>query len=287
MKRQLKENIIFIMVAHAVFLAEPTLVHAEGENYHPINFTQPLNIARGQIIPAGDQAIYLNDNETCDLFVKNNGWTRDECAGIDKAIFFLTPRIDNVIFEKPNLDGYVKMDDWESGNRDEDIQNLTDSFKEGLKAQSQKLNQKIEFSKWLLYPHLDKSKNVLYYAILVDWGGKPVVNIKASIFDRYGRRTITAVPSDAVSSEQEVKAVVDDFVSSYKPTVGNSYAEFTSGDKVAAYGAMSGLAGLMGVKYGKAATAGIIAVALAFLKKLGFLLLLPFIWLGRLFKRTK
>jgi hypothetical protein len=44
-------------------------------------------------------------------------------------------------------------------------------------------------------------------------------------------------------------------------------------------------AGILGVKYGKAAGAGIFAVALLLLKKAWFVLLLPLVWVGRLFRK--
>ena len=45
------------------------------------------------------------------------------------------------------------------------------------------------------------------------------------------------------------------------------------------------LATVLGVKYGKAASAGLLAVVLILLKKAWFIVLLPFVALGGLFKR--
>lgn len=45
------------------------------------------------------------------------------------------------------------------------------------------------------------------------------------------------------------------------------------------------IATLVGVKYGKAAVGGLIAVALLVLKKGGFLLLAPIVWIGARLRR--
>ena len=52
-------------------------------------------------------------------------------------------------------------------------------------------------------------------------------------------------------------------------------------------GAVGVLAALVGVKYGKAAATGLIAVALLFLKKAWFLLLIPLVFLKKLFSGKK
>ncbi|NLS06858.1 DUF2167 domain-containing protein, partial [Rhizobium sp. P32RR-XVIII] len=80
---------------------------------------------------------------------------------------------------------------------------------------------------------------------------------------------------------------VDQVVTAYTPKTGNAYFEAQKGDKIAAYGAMTVFAGILGVKYGKAVGAGAIAVALIFLKKLWFILLLPLVWLKSLFGKKR
>ncbi len=56
---------------------------------------------------------------------------------------------------------------------------------------------------------------------------------------------------------------------------------------MAGYGALGVLAATLGVKYGGAASAGLIALGLLVLKKGAFILLLPLVWLRRLFSRKK
>jgi uncharacterized membrane-anchored protein len=59
------------------------------------------------------------------------------------------------------------------------------------------------------------------------------------------------------------------------------------GDKVSEIGVLGILATLAGVKWGKFAVTGLIAILLAFAKKGWVLLLLPLLFLGRLFSKKK
>lgn len=285
MNKSVKDNLIFILVAHACFFAEPLLVHAENANYDPQNFTQPLSVARGTIMPAGSDALYLVPEQRCDFVVKEFGWAKEGCDSIEQLIFFLTPDIDNVMFNKPATDGYVSLDDWEGGNLSEEIASIEASYREQVKAQSERMGQPISFEGWLVFPQVDRTKNILYYANILNWNGNRTINISISKFDRRGYIPIKVVPSDSNVQSGSVENIVAAATAAYVPKAGDSYAEFTSGDPVAGYGAVGVLAAMLGVKYGKAASAGLIAVALLFLKKAWFLLVLPLYWLKNLFRR--
>jgi uncharacterized membrane-anchored protein len=283
MNKTVKENLIFILVAHVCFLAEPAL--AQEAEYHPLDFVQELSVARGKITPIGQGGKYLDKTETCNFVKKEFGWS--DCKGIDQMIFFLAPDIDNAMFEQPISDGYVTLDDWKSGDLTTEIEAIEQSYKESLLEQGKRLNENIIFDGWLLYPTLDEQKKILYYANIVNWNGDRVINVTASVFDRYGYVPIKIVPADNNLSSESVKSIVDEAISAYRPGTGSTYAEFSSGDKVAGYGALGVLATLLGVKYGKAAVTGLIAVALVFAKKLWFLIFLPLLWIGRLFSRNR
>jgi uncharacterized membrane-anchored protein len=287
MNKSVRENLIFILVAHACLLAEPAVVHAEDANYHPQNFTQPLSAARGTITPSGGGAFYLKPEDRCDLVVKEFGWDRDQCGSIDQLIFGFTPEIDNLTVEKPVSDGYVSLADWDSADRSQEIGSIEESFKDSVKAQSERLGRDIRFDGWLVYPQIDKGKNILYYANILNWGGDRTINISVSIFDRQGYVPIKIVPVNGNITGDDVQKIVTASAAAYKPQAGSTYLEFSSGDKVAGYGALGVLATMLGVKYGGAASAGLIALALLALKKGAFLVLLPLVWLRRLFGRKK
>lgn len=285
MKKEVWDNIVFVLVAHLCFLAEPAIVFAQNSNYDPINFTQPLNVAKGSVIPKSEEAFYLSDEETCSLVVTEFGWDRSGCDAIDRMIFGLTPEIDSVIFEKPVSDGYVSLSDWDENSSSSEIAAIEDSYKQSIRAQSERLGQEIKFDGWLLYPTVDRDRKILYYANILSWSGSRTVNISVSYFDRHGYVPIKIVTMDSELPSEAVRGVVAAATASYKPKAETDYAQFVSGDKVASYGALGVLATMLGVKYGKAATAGLLAIALVVLKKLWFLAFLPFVWLGSLFRR--
>ncbi|PBC02383.1 DUF2167 domain-containing protein [Mesorhizobium sp. WSM3860] len=287
MYKSIRENLRFILLAQAFMLAEPAIVHAGDADYHPQNFTQPLNAARGTINPAGGGAIYLKPEDRCNLVVKEFGWDRDQCGTIDQLIFGFTPEIDNLTVEQPVSDGYVSLADWDSAGRGEEISAIEESFKESVKAQSERIGQEIRLDGWLVYPQVDKARNILYYANILNWGGDRTINISVSIFDRQGYVPMKIVPVDGNIAANSVLKIVEASAAAYKPKAGSSYFEHSSGDKVAGYGALGVLAAMLGVKFGKAAGVGLIALALVVLKKGAFLLLLPLVWLRRLFSRNK
>lgn len=287
MSSGLRDNILLLMIAHACFFSEPAIVHAQNANYNPQNFTQPLNVARGAIIPSDGDSFYLTDVETCDLVVAEFGWDRKGCASIDALVFALTPSIDNVMFKQPVSDGYVKLDDWNSTDLSEEIRGIEEDYIESVKNQSRRLGQTITFDGWLLYPTVDASRNALYYATILNWSGNRTINVRVSLFDRHGYVPFDIVPSDPFLAAKDVKTLVLETINSYKPLAGTSYAEFVSGDKVAGYGALGVLATMLGVKYGKGVFAGVAAIALLILKKAWFVIFLPFVWIASLFRRKK
>ncbi|MBZ9849241.1 DUF2167 domain-containing protein [Mesorhizobium sp. CA14] len=287
MRKSVREDLVSILLAFVCSVGQPVIAHAEDANYHPQNFAQPLSVARGTISPAGGGAFYLKPEDRCNLVVKEFGWDHDQCGTIDQLIFGLTPEIDNLTIEKPVSDGYVSLADWDSSDRNQEISSIEDSFKESVKAQSERSGQEIRFDGWLVYPQIDKGKNILYYANILNWSGERTINISVSIFDRQGYVPIKIVPVNGNVTSDDVHKIVAASAAAYKPQAGSSYFEFSSGDKMNGYGALGVLAATLGVKYGGAASAGLIALALVVLKKGAFILLVPLMWLRRLFSRKK
>lgn len=283
MRKHVRDNIGFVLISSVVFLSEPAIVQGQENPYSPVNFTEPLSLSRGKISPASPEAIYLEKEDRCNLLLNEWGWS--SCEGVDAMIFGFAPGIDNVMIETPVSDGFVKFDDWDSGDRKEEIDAIWNDFAEGARQQGEALGQRIEPLRWYVYPTLNKEKSYLYYAILLDWDGEQVINAKASLFDRKGYIPVAITPESTTLSEAELQELVEISLSAYNPAEQQSYFDFQDGDKVAAVGAVGVLASLVGVKYGKAATAGILAVLLVILKKAWFVLLLPLVFLKKLFSR--
>ena len=247
----------------------------------------PIALDRGQLTPKSDEAIYLNDTDGCDFLVETNGWEREGCAFVDRVMFLTTNDVDTLIVGVPDDSGYVDFADWNEPDRDDAISSIWAELQTSIADQSERLGVQIRAVRWLSYPKLDQTKGVLHYAYELNWGGEAVINIKASVFDRKGYVMFNMVPIAQTMTEGEIDAMVRDITGAYKPNDGSRYADFRVGDHVAEAGAVGVLATMVGVKYGKEVWAGILAVILAFAKKLWFLLLLPLAYLGRLFRRSK
>lgn len=286
MSKWLRENLFFLLIAHMVFLSEPALVYAQDGNAQPVNFTQPRNVARGAITPIGQEAMYFDDKDRCDAMVSAWGWDRESCAGVEELLINMGPDIDTLVVNVPVSEGYVKLDDW-TGDVSAEVDEITKSYKTAIAAQSEKIGTNIEFIGWKLYPQVDREKNIMYYANILNWGGESTLNVTVTLFDRYGYIPLKVIPVNADLSSADLKNVVDQAVASYKPKIDTSYFAFESGDNVATYGALGVFAGLLGVKYAKSVGAGIFAIALLLLKKAWFVVLLPLVWIGKLFGGKK
>ncbi len=268
---------IMILCSSVGVNAQDEQTQQEAPEYNPIAFKEPIKMNRGTFSPADAEAVYLTKEESCKLAKADWGWT--DCQSMHSLVFYHTPDIDNILLKTPNSEGYVSFDDWNSGDRQEAIDEIWESYVEGLKSQSAQAGVPISAEKWVVYPTLDQERKTLYYAILMNWDGEPVINISASLFDRKGYIPFDIVPNASEASEETIKSLVLATIDSYKPQETNAYADFVEGDKTAATGVLGVLATLVGVKYGKAAAVGIFAILLALLKKGWIILLLPLVFL--------
>jgi uncharacterized membrane-anchored protein len=287
MNKKFRDNVVIIMMAHAAMFTTPTILHAAGEDYNPINFTQPIKVERGVVTPIGQNGVYLSDDETCSLAKKEWGWTDASCQQMDQLVFSGTPEIDSISIDKPVSEGYVHLDDFFAKGATEEIDAMAKQMQDQLRLQSQRSGKKIEWIGWRLFPKADKTKGLIYYAYDTSWDDTPQTAIKIVHLDRYGYANMEVIPAIKDPTEAEINTVVDQAAASYKPNPVTSYSAYQPGDKVAAYGGLGVLATVLGVKYGKAASAGFVALLAIFLKKAGFVLLLPFLLLGKLFRRKR
>ena len=280
----LKENIILLTVSFMCFSSEPAIVSAQSPELNFLPFTSPLSLSRGTLSSNGSDPVYLDKAGACEMAIKNWGW--DNCGSIDAMVFTMVDAADTVVISKPDSQGYVKLTDWDKvAERAKAVTQIESSMRISLKEQGAKLGQDISFEGWRTYPTLNKEKKYLYYATNSVWDGAPVTNIKATVFDRRGYVVFDIVPiSDTLSSEQVV-LLINQVLDLYTPIAIESYAAFENGDRIAAVGAIGILASLTGVKYGKAAATGIFAVLVVLLKKFFFLLILPIVWIGKLFRK--
>lgn len=279
----LREQVIFFTVAFVSFSAEPAVLSAQEVN--PVPFSKPLSVSRGSVTPDSKEAVYLNQSDTCAYAMEFWGWS--DCGEAEVMIWDQLPGVDTTLISQPNNEGYVSFDDWESDEKTEVIAEIERSQRIGLAAQAEALGIDIRFAGWSVHPTLNREKQMMYYATDMIWEGERTININATVFDRRGYVEFMIVPMATEISAAETEAMITKVLGHYEPAPGQEYSAFTSGDKVAAVGAVGVLAALAGVQYGKTALAGLLGVVVLILKKAWFLILLPFIWLKNLFTRNR
>lgn len=183
-------------------------------------------------------------------------------------------------------DGYVKMDDWEDHI---DPSSILDDIKRGTKEANKikaKGYPKLYVDGWVEEPYLDREKAVVYWAIKGhDDAGNMFVNAKVLKLGRKGYTSIVwmGAPAQFKNAAQTLTPALG----AYRYQEGMRYADYIPDvDTVAAVGVGAITYKLLtgNNKFTKAAGAGILAIILAFAKKLWFLIFIPIIALWRLAK---
>jgi uncharacterized membrane-anchored protein len=210
---------------------------------------------------------------------------------MDKMLIYVAPNIDTLGLMKPNNSGYVEYDDWYKEDKDESIAEIVKLIKQLYKEQGERINEKFEWVKWLVYPTLVKDKNYMYYVYLSRINGEDQPQIQAAVYDKKGYVQIQIVPKNltTTSSESEFRETLELGLNLYTPDIGQRYADYSPGDKVYKYGIIGSLAAISGVTWkgkAKAVAAGIFGMILIFAKKLWWLIFIPFILIfKKLFKK--
>ena len=174
--------------------------------------------------------------------------------------------------------GYVKTDDWTDVDPDKFINEMIENYKASNSTRQQNGQATVLDVTWKKRPYLDGTYNSVYYAFNVTWSdNSSTVEGTAIILGREGYTTGSYVGGTDGYQEQ----LLLNLSKMHKFNNTKEYKDWKSGDKVAAAGIGALLATTLGVK---ALKPGIIAAGLLLLKKFWFIIFLPFIWLGNLFK---
>ena len=180
---------------------------------------------------------------------------------------------------KPENDGYVKIDDWSNVSPEELIQGLRNANKD--KGDGLSYAKQID---WIYKPSLDKEKNLVTYSYKVIWNNDATsMESKNIILGREGHIDQTFVFDD-LSNTRENADLAKSASLDTSFTEGYTYKDYKSGDKIAAAGIGALVATSLGVKAlksggGAAAAGGILLL----LKKFWWILLAPLAFLGKLF----
>ena len=141
--------------------------------------------------------------------------------------------------------------------------------------------------RWAVPPTLVADESVAYYGIEVQFGDEaPLINLVVFDFGRQGYEEITVVMGAMRFGAGKAEQIALESAGLHKFGEGSRYQDFVQGDKIAAMGAAAVVAGsLLGVRWNKGMFSGIIAGIVLLAKKAWFLLILPFVWLGRVVNR--
>ena len=173
--------------------------------------------------------------------------------------------------------GYVKTDDWTDVDPDKFIKEMIENYKASNSTRQQNGQATVQDVTWKKKPYLDGTYNSVYYAFNVTWSdNSSTVEGTAIILGKEGYTTASYVGGTDGYQEQ----LLLNLSKIHKFNTTKEYKDWKSGDKVAAAGIGALLATTLGVK---ALKPGIIAAGLLLFKKFWFILVLPFIWLGKLF----
>jgi len=171
--------------------------------------------------------------------------------------------------------GYVRDDEGSSLDAGAILETVRRGTEEGNRERKRRGWATLSVEGWATKPFYDRATNNLTWAITAhDTAGGRTVNHSVRLLGRGG-----VMHADLVTTPEQLTALVPTFngmIGGYSYSPGNKYAEWRSGDKVAAYGLTALVAGGAGValaksgllvKFWKLIVAGIAAAAAA-LKKM-------------------
>ena len=185
----------------------------------------------------------------------------------------------SVVFEFSDI-GYVKDDDKDKLNADKLIATIRRNNEEANKQRIEAGNPPIEVIGWEIPPKYDSATHNLEWAIRGAVQGQPFLNYNTRLLGRKGVMEVVLI----VKPEQlgETLPTFRNLLAGYSFSIGNSYAEFRPGDKVAKYGL--GALVLGGAAVG-AAKLGLFTWLLVFLKKGWKLVVVAFVAVASFFKK--
>jgi uncharacterized membrane-anchored protein len=173
-------------------------------------------------------------------------------------------RNEQVIFQSFNDEGYITLDDWKDVDAAAMLETIKDNTEKGNAEKISDGFSPVHVKGWLQQPTLDRDGNTVRWAIAADDSGTAIVNAVALRLGRRGFEKLTWVGDANAYVAQGGE--LDLMLGSHTFDPGFRYADFVSGDKVAAYGVGALVATLVGAKLAKV---GLFAGLLVLLKKFG------------------
>jgi uncharacterized membrane-anchored protein len=180
--------------------------------------------------------------------------------------------------------GFVSLDDWSQIDPTQ--------FLEEVKKNTEAANEKrwvaglpgLHATGWLQRPTLNQDTHTVSWSIEASGdNGEKIINAIALKLGRYGYEKITyIVGADAIRTAPQILFLI---ANAHQFPSGTAYTDYVAGaDHAAEYGIAGLVAGVLGVKVLKVAAGSGLAL---FAKKLGWLLILPVVWVWRKVRSQK
>lgn len=265
-------RVVQFVVAASVLVSSPAFSQAADAPQKPPQFAWIQSPGQGEIakkahIKLEGPLVFLDDTETKKFLTATGNIAADgqyTLASKDAGWFAIFGYVG---------EGYVKDD--EKIDPDALLKMLRSNNEKSLETRKQQNLPLIYLDDWYIPPHYDAETKRLEWAVkLHDQDNAQLVNFTTRLLGRGGYMSATLV-SNPNSLNQDI-ASFKTALKGYAYNPGEAYAEFTSGDKVAAYGlgalvvggAAAAVASKGGFKFlGYLFVAGFAAVA-AFFKKI-------------------
>ncbi|HEV2547815.1 MAG TPA: DUF2167 domain-containing protein [Stellaceae bacterium] len=210
-------------------------------------------------IPPDHVAAFAADAVRFESLVGNGGLAAKHVEAV-----VVNRRNEQVIFQSFNDEGYVTLDDWKDVDAAAMLATIKENTEKGNAERARNGFAQVRVKDWLQQPTLDRDSNTVRWAIVADDGSTPIVNAVALRLGRRGFEKLTWV-GDA-GAYAAVGGELDLMLRSHAFDPGSRYADYVTGDKVAAYGVGALVATMVGAKLAKV---GLFAGLLVLLKKFG------------------
>jgi uncharacterized membrane-anchored protein len=237
------------LLAIAVSFTIPTGAQATDQQGHTRPFTEPLALSRGSLLPQGKEVYLLEPDQICPLTQKFYAWTESQCRETDAISFYYLDDLDTLIVSKPTNSGYINTEALLTQDSRQAIRDIQTAFENDIVIQTKDSGIPITFDRWIIPPEFDPTLNAAYLAYSVHWDGRLQTNIKAILLDRKGSIVFLLIPLEQNLSSQKLRQLVQRTVGNYRAAPGQSYADFTPGDKVDQTGHGGPMARIFSLRY--------------------------------------
>jgi uncharacterized membrane-anchored protein len=182
-----------------------------------------------------------------------------------------------------NEEGHISVEDWSEIDPAAMLKEISDKTEQSNLERRKNGSNRLHVTGWLQQPTLDRVTNTVYWTFGARGDDNiELINSVALRLGRTGFEKLVWITDKPHFIPAGGGGELDVMLRAHNFDPGHRYADFTTGDKVAAYGVAGLVASVAGVKLAKVAAA---AGGLILLKKFGAILLLPFLFLFGYIKR--